>query len=125
MNLHDGSALTAFRLRRADGGALYAGGSLRRPGGRPRTYAASEVQFKPMRVWTSPHSAAGYPVRWQVDTPDGRFEVATLLDDQELDSRSSTGAIYWEGLSELLDATGQRVGLGYLEMTGYASALRL
>ncbi len=125
MNLHDGSALTAFRLRRADGSALYAGGSLRRSGGRPRNYAASEVQFKPMRVWASPHSAARYPVRWQVDTPDGRFEVATLLDDQELDSRSSTGAIYWEGLSELLDATGQRIGLGYLEMTGYASALRL
>ncbi len=125
MNLHDGSALTAFRLRRADGSALYAGGSLRRPGGLPRAYAASEVQFKPLRVWTSPHSAARYPVRWQVDTPDGRFEVAALLDDQELDSRSSTGAIYWEGLSELLDASGQRIGLGYLEMTGYASALRL
>ena len=125
MNLHDGSALTAFRLRRTDGSALYAGGSLRRPGGRPRIYAASEVRFKPMREWTSPHSAARYPVRWQVDTPDGRFEVATLLDDQELDSRTSTGAIYWEGLSELLDATGRRIGLGYLEMTGYASALRL
>src|SRR5262249_30529099 len=32
MNLDDGSALTAFRLRRADGTALWAGGSLRAPG---------------------------------------------------------------------------------------------
>jgi len=31
----------------------------------------------------------------------------------------------WEGLGELLDSQGQRVGLGYLEMTGYAGALRL
>ena len=34
-------------------------------------------------------------------------------------------AIYWEGVSELLDANGQRVGRGYLEMTGYVQALRL
>jgi hypothetical protein len=33
--------------------------------------------------------------------------------------------VYWEGLSELLDAGGRRVGLGYLEMTGYAGRLRL
>jgi predicted secreted hydrolase len=38
---------------------------------------------------------------------------------------SSTGSAYWEGLSECLDAQGRRVGLGYLEMTGYAGALRL
>ena len=30
-----------------------------------------------------------------------------------------------EGLSELLDERGQRVGRGYLEMTGYAGALKL
>ena len=51
--------------------------------------------------------------------------MASLLDDQELDSRNSTGAIYWEGLSELRDAAGRRIGRGYLEMTGYAATLRL
>jgi predicted secreted hydrolase len=50
--------------------------------------------------------------------------VRARLDAQELDSRASTGAVYWEGLSELL-SQGQRVGLGYLEMTGYAAPLRL
>jgi predicted secreted hydrolase len=33
--------------------------------------------------------------------------------------------VYWEGLSELLDDQGARVGLGYLEMTGYAAPLRM
>jgi predicted secreted hydrolase len=42
-----------------------------------------------------------------------------------MDSRASTGALYWEGLSELVDSNGQPVGLGYLEMTGYATPLRL
>ena len=39
--------------------------------------------------------------------------------------RGSTGSAYWEGLSELRDADGRRVGLGYLEMTGRAGRLRL
>jgi predicted secreted hydrolase len=47
------------------------------------------------------------------------------MDAQELDGRGSTGTVYWEGLSELLDAQGRRVGLGYLEMTGYAGRLVL
>ncbi|MFO1337146.1 MAG: lipocalin-like domain-containing protein [Burkholderiaceae bacterium] len=123
INLFDGGALTVFRLRRGDGSALWAGGSFRPAGGAVRAFAPDEVRFTPGRRWASPASAARYPVQWQVDTPAGRFELRALLDAQELDSRGSTGAIYWEGLSELLDAQGRRVGLGYLEMTGYASPL--
>jgi predicted secreted hydrolase len=33
--------------------------------------------------------------------------------------------VYWEGLAELLDGAGRRLGLGYLEMTGYAGPLTL
>ena len=126
MNLIDGGALMAFRVRRADGSVLYAGGSVRRAGeSAVRNFAPEEVSFEPQRQWESPASRARYPVQWRVTTPAGRFTVQALLDDQELDSRNSTGAIYWEGLSELLDASGARVGLGYLELTGYAAALRL
>lgn len=125
MNLDDGSALTAFRLRRADGTAVYAGGSFRRSGGATRNFAPDEVTFTPGRVWQSAASKARYPVQWRVTTPAGSFSVTALLDDQELDSRNSTGSVYWEGLSDLLDDAGQRIGRGYLEMTGYAATLRL
>ena len=125
MNLDGGSALTAFRLRRADGSALWAGGSFRAPGRAARIFAPGEVVFTAGRTWTSPSSRARYPVEWVVHTPTGRYAVKALLDAQELDSRSSTGSIYWEGLSELQDESGRRLGLGYLEMTGYAGALRL
>jgi predicted secreted hydrolase len=64
-------------------------------------------------------------VQWQVNTPAGRFGVQALLEGQELGSRPGGGAIYWEGLAELLDERGRRVGLGYLEMTGYAAPLKL
>ena len=125
MNLHDGSTLTAFRLRRADGTALWTGGSWRTPGQAARIFAADEVQFMPLRWWTSPLGQTRYPVQWRVNTPAGPFEVRALLDHQELDSRGSTGAIYWEGLCALHAGTGDAVGAGYLEMTGYAAPLRL
>jgi predicted secreted hydrolase len=64
-------------------------------------------------------------VQWQIDSPAGSYTVAALLDQQELDSRNSTCGIYWEGLSELRDSQGRRIGLGYLEMTGYAAPLKL
>ncbi len=125
MNLNDGSALTAFRLRRADGSALWAGGSFRSATGDARSFGPDEVVFTPVRRWTSAASKATYPVRWQVTTPAGAWTVDALLDDQELDALASTGAVYWEGLSALLDANGRSVGRGYLEMTGYANRLVL
>ena len=125
MNLNNGGALTAFRLRRADGSALYAGGSFRKADGSLRIFTPDEVLFTPGRTWRSASSKAVYPVAWTVDTPAGRFKVQSLLDNQELDGNSSTGSVYWEGLSELRDATDQVVGRGYLEMTGYAGALKL
>ena len=125
MNLFDGSALTAFRLRRADGSALWAGGSFRALGQAARIFDAAGVVFTPERYWVSPLDGTRYPVQWRVTTPAGSFQVRALLDNQELDSRGSTGAVYWEGLCDLLDGAGQRVGSGYLEMTGYAQALRL
>jgi predicted secreted hydrolase len=127
MNLDDGSALTAFRLRRADGSALYAGGSFRSPTGRLQDFGPDTLHFVPGRRWRSPASQADYPVEWRIETPAGAFEVRALMDAQELDSRASTGAFYWEGLSELRAAGGTRspIGRGYLEMTGYAARLVL
>jgi predicted secreted hydrolase len=124
-NLVDGAALMAFRLRRSDGSVLWAGGSYRSAAGALRTFAADEVRFEPQRVWTSPRTQAGYPVEWVLATPSGRWRVVALQDDQELDSRSSTGSIYWEGLSALEREDGSAAGYGYLELTGYAGRLRL
>jgi predicted secreted hydrolase len=125
INLRDGGALTAFRLRRADGSALWAGGSHRPKDGSTVSFGPRDVVLTPGRRWSSPHSGAAYPVAWTLDTPLGRQTLEAVFDAQELDSRRSTGAVYWEGLSVLRDAGGQVVGDGYLEMTGYAGRLRL
>jgi predicted secreted hydrolase len=125
MNLHDGGALMAFRIRRQDGSALWDGGSFRSPQAGLYTFSKGEVVFDPQRRWTSPLSQASYPVEWTVRTAAGTYTVRAVIDNQELDSRGSTGAIYWEGLSDLIDSDGKRVGRGYLEMTGYARPLRM
>jgi predicted secreted hydrolase len=44
--------------------------------------------------------------------------------DQELDSRATTGAVYWEGASRLFEGD-RLVARGYLEMTGYVEPIRL
>jgi predicted secreted hydrolase len=125
MNLDDGSALTAFRLRTRDGAALWDGGSFRAAGGEIDNFSRGAVIFSPQRSWKSALSQASYPVEWIVRTPAGVYTVRAVVDDQELDSRASTGAIYWEGLAHLFDGNGKRVGQGYLEMTGYSQRLRL
>ncbi|MFZ4481357.1 MAG: lipocalin-like domain-containing protein [Rhodoferax sp.] len=127
INLLDGGALTAFRLRDGTGSAIWAGGSYRSTamGARPQVFAQDEVRFRALRQWSSPLTKASYPVEWSVQTPAERYTVKAVIDNQELDSRASTGAVYWEGLSELFDSAGRLVGRGYLEMTGYASPMRL
>jgi predicted secreted hydrolase len=125
MNLDDGSALTAFRLRSQNGGTVWDGGSFRAAGGSVYAFSRGEVVFKAVRSWKSPLTQATYPVEWIVQTPADFYTVRAVIDNQELDSRQSTGAIYWEGLSDLLSSNGRRVGRGYLEMTGYAQPLRM
>ncbi len=127
MNLLDGSALTAFQLRDKAGQALWQGGSYRHAdaGAAARIFGAGSVDFTPLRHWLSPLTRATYPVEWALKTPAGDFTIEAILDPQELDSRNSTGAVYWEGLSELRDPQGRLLGHGYLEMTGYAAPLRL
>ncbi len=126
MNFDDGGALMAFRIRDRAGNAFWDGGAYRSPEGVLQVFAHARRDWQPLRHWTSAASRAVYPVAWALDTPVGAFRIEALADNQELDSSRSTGAIYWEGLSDLnAAASGARVGRGYLEMTGYAGALRM
>jgi predicted secreted hydrolase len=123
LNLDDGGALMAFRIRGADGKAVWAGGSLRRADGRITRFAPGDVRFDSFRRWRSPRTGALYPVGQSVTIrlPEGvrRWRLDPLFDDQELDGRRGGQPVYWEG------AVNTRGGTGYLELTGYAGALKL
>ncbi len=124
IHLDGGGALMAFRMRDAAGASLWAGATLRTPGQPARAYAADEVRFTSRRSWRSPRTGANYPVEWSVTVGDLAFEIMPLMDDQENDTRLTTGAIYWEGAVRASHG-GKTVGCGYLELTGYWRRLRL
>jgi len=124
INLADGSALMAFRLRGAADSAMWSAASLRQAVGSTRTLPPVDVAFEPLRYWRSPRTGITYPVAWRVRIEQRSFQLEVLMDDQELDSRRSTGAIYWEGAVRLLEAE-REVGRGYLEMTGYGEKIQL
>jgi predicted secreted hydrolase len=128
VNLHDGGALMAFRMHDANGGERWASAKLRSPGGTPveATHDPDQVEWTPLATWRSPRTGVVYPIRWRVQVGDRRYLVEPLLEDAELDSRPSTGILYWEGPIRLLDeASGKELGRGYLELTGYGGKLDL
>ncbi len=124
INLADGGALMAFRIRAKAGGAFWAGGALRAGNGRLRILAPREVRFEPLRSWRSPRSEVAYPVAMRVRAGEVDVELEPLMDDQELDSRASTGTIYWEGAVRAMQGA-RLAGRGYLELTGYWRPLKL
>ena len=123
LNLDDGSALMAFRIRGENDATIWAGGSFRRPDGSIFRFAPADVTLSPVRRWTSPRTDAVYPVEQTltIRLPEGerRFPLTPLFDDQELDGRSGGMPVYWEG------AVTVPGGRGYLELTGYAGKLRM
>ena len=125
VNLDDGGALMAFRMRGADGNARWSAATLRAADGSVQVFAPADVTWTPTRRWRSPRTGAEYPVAWRVRVGGREFELEPLLDDAELDSRSSTGTIYWEGPVRVKGTDGRSAGRGYLELTGYAGRLDL
>ncbi|MCE2867939.1 MAG: carotenoid 1,2-hydratase [Oxalobacteraceae bacterium] len=123
-NLDDGRALMAFRIRASDGSSLWQHATLREKDGRLRQLNADAIRFTPVRYWRSPRTQARYPVEVTLEIGQQRWQLRPLQDDQELDSRQSTGAVYWEGAVSLV-RDGRPDGRGYLEMTGYVKPLKL
>ena len=124
INLDNGGALMAFRMRAGPDATLWSGATLRSAGGRTQTFAPQQVTWTPVRQWRSARTEATYPVAWRVAVGDLLLDLEPLMDDQEQDARGSTGTVYWEG-AVTARAGDSIVGRGYLELTGYWRAFRL
>jgi len=124
INLHDGGALMAFRMRDESDNDLWAGGALRTASGASIRFEPNDIAFTAQRRWRSPRTGVEYPVAMLVHAGGADYMLEPLMDDQELDARANTGTIYWEGAVRMLQS-GREVGRGYLELTGYWRALKL
>jgi predicted secreted hydrolase len=134
IDLDDGGAVMAYQIRDKAGRKFWASGTLRGADGSTRPLAASSIGFTPLRWWRSPHTGARYPVAMRFDADDVHLVLVPLMDDQEFDSRATTGAVYWEGAVTALHAgsgaasavrAANTLGRGYLELTGYVEKLDL
>lgn len=118
LNLDDGGALMAFRIRQKDGSVHWTGGTYRDASGKVTVFRPRQIAFEALRRWQSPRTGAGYPVAMRVQAGGMTLELDPMFDDQEIDARASTGTVYWEG-AVTARHEGEIVGRGYLELTGY------
>ena len=124
INLDDGGALMAFQIRGRQGSRIWSHATWRDASGKITHYAQDQVSFTPQKRWRSPRTNAEYPVATTIATGDIQWQLTPLQQDQELDARQSSGAVYWEG-AVTVQRNGQPAGRGYLELTGYYKPLKL
>lgn len=129
LTLDDGSArgveVTLSFVRAADGSYPLIYGTWIDGNGRYARIDGNEIELKPTGEWTSPHTGTTWPSGWELAIPSRGLEVSITPDvlDQELDTRATTGVIYWEGSNTVSGRLGSRAvrGDAYVELTGYAS----
>jgi predicted secreted hydrolase len=125
LQFDDGSDLMLFRLRRNDGSIdPYSAGTYVDPAGRTTHLAAANFSLVAGKTWTSPDTAAHYPIEWTVLVPSLGLQafLRTRLVQQELTGRTAAAPSYWEGAVESSGTKHSRPvkGAAYVEMTGYS-----
>ncbi|HEV8488750.1 MAG TPA: lipocalin family protein [Candidatus Limnocylindrales bacterium] len=126
VNLDDGTDLTLYLVRDGEGGYPLVYGTLVRSDGAVEHLPAEAFSVEVTGRWLSPHTGTDYPAGWQIDLPGEKLviDLTPAVADQELDTRPTTGVVYWEG-SQVVQARRDGRPLGgeaYVELTGYARA---
>lgn len=127
VNLDNGDDYTISRIRSADGTTAFTYGTYVAANGYVAAIPDRAGIVQPTGTWTSPHTGAVYPSGWslvpQLDSRLGPIRLDPTVADQELDTRATTGVVYWEG-SQRVSASimpGPPIGgEAYVELTGYA-----
>jgi hypothetical protein len=129
INLDDGRDVTLSLVRNADGSYPLVYGTLVGRDGRAVHLPRDAFQVTVTRRWVSPTTGAEYPAGWEITVPGEqlRIQLIPTVAGQELDTRATSGVVYWEGSqvvrwSSTAGGGDQRTGGGeaYVELTGYA-----
>ncbi len=122
LHLSDSTAVMLANLRHVGGAnSPFSAGTFIHRDGSTQALSSRDFVFAPQAWWTSPASAGKYPIEWKIKFLDYEMRLTTPVKNQELDTRRTTGKIYWEGYVEVVGKKGKQAirGEGYLEMTGY------
>ena len=123
INLLDGGSIMAFRIRDQAGKTLFSEWDRRDQKGRSLKHHSSAI-WEVVGQWHSPRSLANYPKGFLIRVGNQELRLQTLIQDQEVDARASTGGFYYEGAVEM-SQNQVVIGRGYLELTGYSQAVKL
>jgi predicted secreted hydrolase len=124
VDLEDGTDVTLSLVRDASGGYPLTYGTLVGADGAVTHLPGDAFEVEVTDRWRSDTTGADYPAGWRITIPGASLviELKPTVAAQELDTRATTGVIYWEG-SQVVTATrdGQPLaGEAYVELTGYA-----
>jgi predicted secreted hydrolase len=123
LNLGDGTDVTLSMVRAADGSYSLVYGTLVAADGATRRLGPADFTVAVTANWTSPRTGATYPAGWTVTIPSAgiRAQLTPTVAQQELDTRATTGVVYWEGSQRVSATVGGRAvsGQAYVELTGY------
>ena len=126
INLDDGTDLTLSLVRDRDGSYPLVYGTLIEEDGSTVHVPREAFSVEVTRRWTSPMTGADYPAGWRIELPGERLtiDLVPTVAHQELDTRATTGVVYWEGSQVVRGARdGQPLGgEAYVELTGYGPA---
>ncbi len=117
LHLESGHKLMAFQLRGggADGGD-YRSGTWIDPEGEPTALAPDEIGMTPLA--TQRVAGREVPTRWRLEIPRAGLDM--IVEAPHAERWMDTSVAYWEGEVIARDAeSGDNLGIGYLEMTGY------
>jgi predicted secreted hydrolase len=128
LHLSDGRDLMMYLLRKNDASTNpESSGTIVEPEGTSRHLTLTAVSVTVLDRWKSSKSAGIYPCRWRIAIPSEQIDitVSPLVADQELDTKQTTGIIYWEGaVAGQGVSRGKKIDCaGYVELTGYAGSL--
>jgi len=121
INLDDGTDITASAVFDAVRTVVVQYGTLVSAAGEVRHLNGDQIAAGEGRSYLSPSTGRVYPSFWQVLVDDYEINLTPTVVDQELDTRATTGVIYWEG-SENVQATKGGAPVGgeaYVEITRY------
>ena len=118
IQLDDGTDLMISSLYERRGPLIERYATLRRPGQPARTLLDDEVSFTPGEpVWRSPVTETAYRTHWNVEVPAEGLSLILRPLEEESEYRSETiGVTYWEAGVDVLDASGEVVGQGFVEL---------
>ena len=123
INLDDGTDITVSVVRDEHAIPLLQYGTLVRPSGSVLDLQNSDQLGVGANngTWESSRTGVAYSVSWSILIGDLDIELSPTVQNQELDTRATTGVVYWEGSQVVTGSRGSLpiTGQAYVEITRY------